>query len=267
MSLRGRSTLALAVCLLGCDPIYSVSGRVRSVPRGMPVTAAEPLPNAEIAHVCGDWRSVLDTTNSDGNFVGGGFGWWDERCALEISTPDGRHEAVSATLGELCWENRKSSCRNVALEWNVALLRRDADQLRERVEVTIESRTPNTRFYVAGRALEELCAPPCTVSMFVGDHSFGIGPTPDRAVRVPEVTIRENSRIVAEFHEDRDKQTIARVLIAVGGVAWLSSLFTAFVLENEPATIVTGAVGLSLILPGATLSEAGRARGAIKVSP
>ena len=108
---------------------------------------------------------------------------------------------------------------------------------------------------------------PCTTSMLVGDHLLGLGPSSERAVSVPEVTIREDSRIVGEFHEDPGQRTLGRVLIVIGGVAWLGSSIAAFTLENKTVAIVGGVASVSFVIPGVMLVDGGQARGAIQVSP
>lgn len=257
--------VVLAPCLLGCDPVYSLQGRVRSVSAGQ---AAQPLPKAQVKAICENEHHDLTVTNADGRYFYANVGSWDDRCELVVTTPDGRHEGARVTVRQLCDEAHEPNCDNVALEWDAVLERKDARPVARSIDVAFQAETPATRFYVVGGGPpEELCSPPCTIRLFAGEHEFAVGPTAAHAQALAPETLLADATIVGRYEEDPELRKWGWGLVSGGALAWLTGSVVGIAIDSKRVVFWSAVAAAPVLGVGLVLREQGESSGSIQVTP
>lgn len=146
--------------------------------------APRPLPQAKISEKCQGSAYVLGYTDAAGKVEGGGLGWWNADCPLEVADPNGQHAPRTLDVGKLC--KGDSSCHRI-----------DFDVTLERTSDTWKPRRVTVRYSAAPRDLvlytnrggndEVVCRGPCVTTLPAGEHFLRLGPEGKNALR-PEVT-------------------------------------------------------------------------------
>ncbi len=103
----GRGVVPLLLVLVGCDPAWSVQGRVTD-------TAGTPLEGVQVTLSCFSNESFV--SDASGQIVGKGYGSIDRDCIVRFSKPGFR--AASIPAYDVCqsWHSRLiGGCRQLEL--------------------------------------------------------------------------------------------------------------------------------------------------------
>lgn len=244
-----------------CDPIRSVSGRVRSVPMGATATdqsEVRPLPGAIVKATCGEQpgmvfedpfagTSVLAITRDDGSFDYVDIGIWPSDCVLEFESGDGSHDTRRLVISDLCKQSSGDE-HCLALE-NLTV---DLVRLRE-PEEPIELRVRTTPTALALHTDEALtCRTPCVVQLTPGLHRLELY-TPGRATSFwrEQAVVTADTELTVRYEHHRSRQQAAGWFILP--VAAASILLPVGLLRSNSNVLWTsaalgGAGGLGFLL-------------------
>ncbi len=202
-----------------CDPIRSVSGRVRSVPMGATATdqsEVRPLPGAIVKATCKErpgmvfedpaaGTRVLAITRADGSFDYVDIGTWPNDCVLEFESGDGSHDTRRLVISDLCKQSSGDE-HCLALE-NLTV---DLVRLRE-PEEPIELRVRTTPTALALHTDEALtCRTPCVVQLTPGLHRLELY-TPGRATSFwrEQAVVTADTELTVRYEHHRSRQQAA----------------------------------------------------------
>jgi hypothetical protein len=180
---------------------------------------------------------VLGYTDAAGKVYGGGMGWWNARCPLEVTDSDGRHTPRELDVEKLC--KGDSSCHRI-----------DFDVVLERTSEAWSPRNVTVRYSAAPRDLvlyanhggddEVVCRGPCVITLPAGEHFLRLGPEGKRAVRPKVIQARPLPAAYGGFpvRLDQDASVVGRYEVNDTAV-WLGGILS-----------VVGTVGAYAMLYG-----------------
>jgi hypothetical protein len=205
---------------------------------------------------------VLGYADATGNVEGGGLGWWNADCPLEVADPNGLHAPHELDVRKLC--DGESSCHRI--EFDVAL---------ERTSDTSSPRQVTVRYSAAPRDLvlytnhggddEVVCRGPCVTTLPAGEHFLRLGPEGKNALRPKVVQVRplpaswggvpvrldRDASLVGRYEVNETAMWVGGVLAVVGTIGTYTMIY-GLLEEDETVTWVGAGVaagGLGIGLP------------------
>ena len=256
------ATAAVLTMLSACDPVRSVSGKVRSVPpAGGETNQAGPSPLAGtiVKVTCGtrtgmvfsDPQSgarVLSISRSDGTFDYADVGTWAGNCVLDFESGDGSHDSRRFAISDLCK-------RYAGSEECLALERITVDLVRRRepappVELRVRTTPANLELHTDDSVT---CRTPCNVHVAQGLHRFELF-EPGRPLSLwrEQAHVSASTELAVQYESHRGRQLAAGwflIPFAVGAVLLPIGLAKKdeTVLWTSGALAVGGGLGFLLV--------------------
>lgn len=237
-----RHVLGL-LALLGCDPVMSIQGTVRSQSATGKRTA---LPGADVTLVCPSLRNLLARSGRDGAFLYATVGWWPKGCHVEVTTVDESHQATMRSVEDLCRESSGDpDCLQISgAEFAVREVKTERETLRLTFRPDREGLELVQR---VGTGDEVLCSGRCEVNLLPGPQHLAVRlQQTHHQLWTDRVTLAESQTMDVHFVEDTDPAWVNVIGLATSAVGSALLIYSGLTEHSDIAVVGGGTLVLGL---------------------